>query len=87
MESVKKMFQITPPKDSILNRDIHKVFRLPISYVGQDKLFDLNPTVANDLELTKPPIEDISGSLIVSNTMYEHLFKSLRIFEFQKHFE
>jgi hypothetical protein len=75
MESVKKMFQITPPKDSILNRDIHKVFRLPISYVGQDKLFDLNPTVANDLELIKPPIEDISGSLIVSNTMYEHLLK------------
>ena len=92
MESVRKMFHITPPKDSILNSDIHKVFRLPISYVNQGQLFNLNPTVANDLELTKPPIEDISGSLTVSNTMYEHLlnpqnqFASAIVPEWSKYF-
>jgi energy-coupling factor transporter ATP-binding protein EcfA2 len=92
MESIIKMFHITPPKDVILNKDIHKVFRLPISYVEHDKLFDLNSTVANDLELTKPPIEDISGSLIASNTMYEHLlnpqnqFASALVPEWSKHF-
>ena len=75
MESVRKMFHITPPRDSILNRDIHKVFSLPILYVDQDKLFDLNPIVADDLELTKPLMEDISGIPIVSNTMYEYLLK------------
>jgi hypothetical protein len=75
MESVTKMFCITPPKDSILDRDIHKVFRLPILYVDQDKLFDLNPVVACDLELYKPLVEDISGVPIVSNTMYEYLLK------------
>ena len=76
MESVRKMFHITPPRDSILNRDIHKVFSLPILYVDQDKLFDLNPIVADDLELTKPLMEDISGIPIVSNTMYEYLLKT-----------
>jgi energy-coupling factor transporter ATP-binding protein EcfA2 len=92
MESVKKMFFITPPKDSILDRDIHKVFRLPILFLEQDKLFNLNPTVANDLELTVPQIEDISGTLISSNTMYEHLLKPQNNFanalvpEWSKHF-
>jgi hypothetical protein len=75
MESFKKMFYITPPRDIILNKDIHKVFRLPILYVEQDKLFTLNPIVANDLELTTPQIEDISGTPIESNTMYQHLLK------------
>jgi len=75
MEVVKNMFRITPPKNSISNRDIHKYFRLPILYVDSHKLFDLNPIVANDLELTKPLIEDVSGSPIQSNTMYEHLLK------------
>ena len=70
MEVVKNMFRITPPKNSISNRDIHKYFRLPILYVDSHKLFDLNPIVANDLELTKPLIEDVSGSPIQSNTMY-----------------
>jgi len=75
METIKQMFHITPPKDSILNRDIHKVFRLPIAYVDEDKLFDLNGIVTEDLELTKPPVEDASGELVHSNTMYEHLLK------------
>ena len=92
IESVTKMFHITPPSDIILNRDIHKVFRLPILYVEQDKLFDLNPIVANDLELTRPPIEDISGTLITSNTMYEYLLKPQNKFasalvpEWSRHF-
>jgi uncharacterized protein YozE (UPF0346 family)/energy-coupling factor transporter ATP-binding protein EcfA2 len=80
MESFKKMFDIKPPRDIILNRDIHKVFRLPISFVEHDKLFKLNSLVANDLELTTPPIEDISGTIIAPNTMYEHLLKPRNFF-------
>ena len=60
MEAIKQMFHITPPRDCILSKDIHKFFRLPILYVDPDKLFDLNPIVADDLELTKPPTEDVS---------------------------
>jgi uncharacterized protein YozE (UPF0346 family) len=80
MESFKKMFHIKPHQDIILDRDIHKVFKLPILFVEQDKLFKLNPIVANDLELTVPPIEDLSGTIIAQNTMYEHLLKPRNFF-------
>lgn len=92
MESIKKMFYITPPKDSILDRDIHKVFSLPILFLKQDKIFNLNPTVANDLELTVPSTEDSSGVQIASTTMYDHLLNPQNKFaqallpEWSKHF-
>lgn len=92
MESIKKMFYITPPKDSILERDIHKVFSLPILFLKQDKIFNLNPTVANDLELTVPSTEDSSGVQIASTTMYDHLLNPQNKFaqallpEWSKHF-
>jgi len=92
MEAIKQMFHITPPRDCILSKDIHKFFRLPILYVDPDKLFDLNPIVADDLELTKPPTEDVSGTTITSNTMYEYLlrpqnkFASALVPEWSKYF-
>lgn len=92
MESINKMFYITPPKDSILDRDIHKVFSLPILFLKQDKIFNLNPTVANDLELTVPSTEDSSGVQIASTTMYDHLLNPQNKFaqallpEWSKHF-
>ena len=73
MFSIKNIFHITEPKQSILDKDIYKIFRLPIEFLPSENIFTLNNNVASDLEMIAPPVQDISGQIIQSNTMYNYL--------------
>ena len=75
MFSIQNIFHITEPKKSILDKDIHKVFKLPIQFLPSENLFNLNNNVASDLEMSSPPVEDISGQIVQNNTMYNYLLK------------
>ena len=75
MFSIKNIFHITEPKDSILDKDIYKIFKLPIEFLPDETLFNMNNTVATDLEMSVQPVEDNSGQIIQSNTMYNYLLK------------
>ncbi len=59
----------TVPCPVVQNIPIDTNFRLPIAYLNEDELFQLNPVVANDLELTP------SHSDSIGPCMYEYLFQ------------
>lgn len=75
MFSLQNIFHITEPRKTILDKDIYKVFKLPIEFLPSETIFKLNNNVASDLEMISPPIEDISGQITNSNTMYNYLLK------------
>lgn len=75
MFSIKNFLHITPPKDTISNRNIHDIFKLPITYLDKNRVFRLNANVAHDLELDLPLLEDSSGELLQQTTMYNYLLK------------
>jgi energy-coupling factor transporter ATP-binding protein EcfA2 len=92
MFSFKNIFHITPARESIQNKDIHKVFKLPINYLDEAHVFELSKSVTDDLELSTPQLEDTSGNIQKGLTMYEHILKPTNEFskslipEWSKHF-
>jgi len=66
-ENIEKPQQPTNEKPPI-----HHTFKLPITYLEENRIHALSPTVSNDLELSVIEPE--------KPTMYEHLFKPKHVF-------
>lgn len=67
-ESVSKTDSIIS-NDSILQKEIQK-FKLPISYLNEDELYNISETVSNDLELARTNIDSSENN---TKCMYEYL--------------